>query len=362
MHTPVYHLSGIKKFYNRHPAVDIKELSLHAGSITGLVGPNGSGKSTLLNLLAFIDRPSEGTILFKGQKAGPFSDTVRFRVSLLAQEPYLLKRSVYENIAYGLKLRRGDSSQYPKQVNEAMALVGLSPREFSNRHWYGLSGGEAQRVALAARLVLKPEVLILDEPTVSVDADSAGQIMACALTASREWGTTLVIASHDWKWLHEICGNVLQMFKGKIIGNGMENRIFGPWKQGPDGRWEKALEDGQRIRISAPPSPSSAAIIRHSCITLSSGSPAPEQDEHAVKGVIAQLSLEPATNAVMVSIRAGSQTFTLQIPQEKARETALFPGQKMYISYPLSAVTWLGSEAPRSEVPGFPGRQKDTCV
>jgi len=340
MHTPVYHLSGIKKFYNRHPAVDIKELSLHAGSITGLVGPNGSGKSTLLNLLAFVDSPSNGTILFNGRKAEPFSEAVRFRVSLLAQEPYLLKRSVFDNIAYGLKLRRGDSSRYPKQVNESLALVGLSPSEFSGRPWYRLSGGEAQRVALAARLVLKPEVLILDEPTASVDADSARQIMTCALTASREWGTTLVIASHDWKWLHEICGNVLQMFKGKIIGNGMENILFGPWNQGPNGFWEKALEDGQRIRVSTPPSPSSAAIIPQSFITLSSHAPALKQDEHVLKGVIAQLSLEPAISAVMVSIRAGSQIFTLQIPQEKARETALFPGQKMYISYPLSAVTW----------------------
>ena len=340
MHTPVYHLSGIKKFYNRHPAVDIKELSLHEGSITGLVGPNGSGKSTLLNLLAFIDKPSEGTILFKGQKAEPFSDTVRFRVSLLAQEPYLLKRSVYENIAYGLKLRGGDSSRYPKQVNEALSLVGLSPREFSNRPWYGLSGGEAQRVALAARLVLKPEVLILDEPTASVDADSAGRIMDCALMASKEWGATLVIASHDWKWLHEICGNILQMFKGKIIGNGMENILFGPWNQGPHGFWEKALDDGRRIRVSTPPSPSSAAIIPQSFITLSSHAPTLKQDEHVLNGVIAQLSLEPATNTVMVSIRAGSQIFTLQIPQEKARETALFPGQSVYITYPLSAVTW----------------------
>ena len=340
MHTPVYHLSGIKKFYNRHPAVDIKELSLHAGSITGLVGPNGSGKSTLLNLLAFIDRPSEGTILFKGQKAEPFSDTVRFRVSLLAQEPYLLKRSVFDNIAYGLKLRRGDSSRYPKQVNEALSLVGLSPSEFSGRPWYRLSGGEAQRVALATRLVLKPEVLILDEPTASVDADSARQIMACALTASREWGTTLVIASHDWKWLNEICGNVLQMFKGKIIGNGMENILFGPWNQRHDGYWEKALEDGQRILVSEPPGPSAAGMIPQDHISISLAPPGIKPDEHFLQGVLSQISLEPVANTVMINMRVSSQTFSFRIPLNKAREMALFPGQNMYIAYPLTAVIW----------------------
>ncbi|RPH51407.1 MAG: ATP-binding cassette domain-containing protein [Desulfobacteraceae bacterium] len=340
MNTPTYHLTEIKKFYNSNRAVYIEDLSIPESSITGLVGPNGSGKSTLLNMLAFIDRPSEGTILFKGQKAEPYSDIVRFRVSLLAQEPYLLKRSVYENVAYGLKLRGGNPSRYPEQVNESLALVGLSPREFSNRPWYGLSGGEAQRVALAARLVLKPEVLILDEPTASVDADSAGRIMDCAMMASKEWGTTLIIASHDWKWLHEICGNVLQMFKGKIIGNSMENIIFGPWNQNANRFWEKELEDGQRIRVPAPPSPSSAAIIQHGSISLTSQSPILMKYEHSLHGVIAQLSLEPSTNAVMVSIRAGSQTFMLRISQDEARETAISPGQKMYISYPLSAVTW----------------------
>jgi tungstate transport system ATP-binding protein len=340
MDTPTYHLTGVKKFYNSHPAVDIENLSIRQSSITGLVGPNGSGKSTLLNMLAFTDKPSEGTILFKGQNAEPFSNNVRFKVSLLAQEPYLLKRSVFDNIAYGLKLRRGNPTEYSKQVNEALALVGLPSKEFSNRPWYQLSGGEAQRVALAARLVLKPEVLILDEPTASVDADSAQRIMDCALMASKEWGTTLIIASHDWKWLHEICGNVFQMFRGKIIGNSIENIIFGPWNQDVNRSWGKELEDGQRIRVPAPPSPSSAAIIQHGFIILSSQSPALKQDEHALNGVITQLSLEPSTNAVMVSIRAGSQTFMLRISQDEARETSLSPGQKMYISYPLSAVTW----------------------
>lgn len=341
MNTPIYHLSGVKRFYNSHPAVNIENLSIPQSSITGLVGPNGSGKSTLLNMLAFIDKPSEGTILFKGQKAEPHSDTVRFRVSLLAQEPYLLKRSVYENIAYGLKLRGSDSSQYPKKVNEALDLVGLSSREFSNRPWHQLSGGEAQRVALAARLVLKPEVLILDEPTASVDADSAQRIMDCALMASKEWGTTLIIASHDWKWLHEICGNVLRMFRGKIIGNGMEGIIFGPWTLGKPGPYcEKVLTDGQILRVPEPPFPDAAAVIPQNLIVLDLHHPAVKPDEHSLKGVIAQLSLEPSAQTVMISIRAGGQTFTLRISREKTRGAALFPGQNVFITYTLSSVTW----------------------
>lgn len=341
VNTPAYHLSGVKKFYNRHPAVDIDDLSIPQASITGLVGPNGSGKSTLLNMLAFADRPSEGTILFKGQKAEPFSETVRFKVSLLAQEPYLLKRSVFENIAYGLKLRGISQSLYPKQVADALCLVGLPFREFSGRPWYQLSGGEAQRVALAARLVLKPEVLILDEPTASVDADSARQIMDCALTASREWSTTLVVASHDWKWLHEICGNIIQMFKGRIVGHGMENILFGPWSREISGpHWEKALADGQSVRVPEPPSFSAAAMIPQDSISIHPGATAAKPDEHALKGILTQLSLETAAHAIMVTVLTGGQAFTFRIPHEKARGMTLFPGQDVYISYPVSSVTW----------------------
>jgi tungstate transport system ATP-binding protein len=341
MDAQTYLLSGVKKFYNDRPAVDIESLSIRESSITGLVGPNGSGKSTLLNMLAFIDSPSEGTILFKGEKAEPFSDAARFRVSLLPQEPYLLKRSVFDNISFGLKLRKVNSTRFSEQVDEALCLVGLSPAEFSNRPWYQLSGGEAQRVALAARLVLRPEVLILDEPTANVDADSAGRIMECALKASREWGTTLIISSHDFKWLHGICGSILQMFKGKVVGNGMENILFGPWIPGKSGAYhEKILADGQRVKVPKPPSPDSAAVIPQEVILFDFHQPAPRPDAHFLKGVISQLSLEPSAQTVLISIRAGDQTFAIRIPAGKAREKDLFPGQFLYITYPLSSVTW----------------------
>jgi energy-coupling factor transporter ATP-binding protein EcfA2 len=177
----IYYLSNIKKYHKSQLAVDIESLTFSPGSITGLIGPNGSGKSSLLRLLAFVDSPSEGSIFFKSRKTAPFDASVRFQVSLLPQEPYLMKRSVFDNIAYGLVLRGIDRSAHAKAVADALALVGLSDEEFAGRSWYQLSGGEAQRVALAARLVLRPDVLLLDEPTASVDAASAQQIKASAL-------------------------------------------------------------------------------------------------------------------------------------------------------------------------------------
>jgi tungstate transport system ATP-binding protein len=182
MDTPIYQIEKLAHGYNGRPVLQLDAFSIEKAAILGLVGPNGSGKSTLLKLLAFVDRPTRGQVRFKGKPEAPFSDGVRFQVTLLTQEPYLLKRSVFDNVAYGLRIRNGREDFRP-QVAEALAMVGLDPDTFMHRPWNELSGGEAQRVALAARLALRPEVLLLDEPTASVDgasADDPGGGFECA--------------------------------------------------------------------------------------------------------------------------------------------------------------------------------------
>ncbi|MBF0303322.1 MAG: ABC transporter ATP-binding protein [Desulfamplus sp.] len=219
----IFELKNIQHIYNNRKALDIKYLSISKGTITGLTGPNGSGKSTLLKLLAFTMRPTKGTILFNGKIEAPFSKCVRFGVTLLTQEPYLLKRTVYENISYGLRIRHkhGISGNSDKQIKMkiriAMSHVGLDFNIFSDRKWDELSGGEAQRVAMAARLALKPEVLLLDEPTASVDMESAHKIRDAAKKARVQWGTTIVIASHDINWLDEVCDNHIHLVEGSIV-------------------------------------------------------------------------------------------------------------------------------------------------
>jgi tungstate transport system ATP-binding protein len=200
----------------------LNALSVEKAAILGLAGPNGSDKSTLLKLLAFVDRPSKGQVRFKGKPEVPFSEGVRFQVTLLTQEPYLLKRSVFDNVAYGLRIRNRRKNPRP-QVADALSMVGLDPDTFMHRAWNELSGGEAQRVALAARLALRPEVLLLDEPTASVDGASAQMIREAALNARKEWGTTLVIDSHDREWLHEVCDDVMHLFRGRPLGSSAVN-------------------------------------------------------------------------------------------------------------------------------------------
>jgi tungstate transport system ATP-binding protein len=239
----MYMIHDIDHYYGDKQALSIEDVSIPSASIVGLIGPNGSGKSTLLKLLGFLEEPTYGEIVFKGQKVVPFSDEVRFRVTLLTQEPYLMRRSVFENVSYGLKIR-GDTNDLRSRVGEALSQVGLEPENFIKRKWLALSGGEAQRVALAARLVLKPEVLLLDEPTASVDSHSARLIRKASLKAREEWGTTLVVATHDWQWLYETCDTVLHLLHGRLglhclrplayWPKGTFAKRFGRWT-GPDG-------------------------------------------------------------------------------------------------------------------------------
>jgi len=215
----VYELENIRCSYKDRLALDIPHLAIERGSSVGLVGRNGSGKSTLLRVLAFL-QPFEGVLKFNGD-INPNRNEKR-KVTLLIQEPFLLRRSVFENVAYGLRLRNVSYSEIETRTQEALVSVGLEPKCFAHRKWFELSGGESQRVALASRLVLEPEVLLLDEPTANVDEDSS-ILINNALIKVRERGTTIIIASHDITWLNELINSdkdrILTMRGGKISEN-----------------------------------------------------------------------------------------------------------------------------------------------
>jgi tungstate transport system ATP-binding protein len=320
--------------------VSIEDLTVQPGSILGIIGPNGSGKSSLLRLMGLIERPTRGKIFFSGRKIEPFSGEARFLVTLLPQEPFLMKRSVFNNVSYGLKLR-GNGSDVADRVSEALAWVGLPSREFARRPWYALSGGEAQRVALAARLALKPKVLLLDEPTASVDAASAQLIKEAALRARQQWGTTLIVASHDWEWLYEVCDEVRHLFKGRLFGTGKESVIFGPWRHYKDKLWEKELIDGQRIRLLEPPQQDAAAIVKPTLITSETDTTAVRSGIEYLQGIISRLTLEKTGTKIVATILVGNLPFTAKLPRQQIQLENLYPGRKVTLYYHPKAVSWL---------------------
>ena len=214
MSAPLYALRDVRQSYNGRPVLDLDELDVPERSILGLAGHNGSGKSTLLRIMAFLEDPTSGSVAYAGRPVGHRDAALRREVTLLGQEPYLLKRSVLGNVAYGLKLRGLDSRE---RAEEALDMVGLAPAKFARRSWRELSGGEAQRVALATRLALRPRVLLLDEPTNNLDRESATRIKDAALAARTAWGATLVVVSHDLPWLDAVADRVAIMADGQLL-------------------------------------------------------------------------------------------------------------------------------------------------
>lgn len=336
MTEPIYAIHDLQHAYGGRAVLDIPHLTLAPHTIVGLVGANGSGKSTLLRLLAAVEAPRRGRIAFEGAPLTPFAPATRSRITLLSQEPYLLRRSVQRNVAYGMELR-GGAPDLKTRVAEALTLVGLPPERFAPRSWRALSGGEAQRVALAARLILRPAVLLLDEPTASVDAHSAELIKSAALRARREWGTTLVIASHDRPWLQVVCDTLMQLGNGRVLQAGRESLVYGPWVRRPDGRAEKLLPDGQRLVVPAPPT--DEAVLRFQpALALPAEDPA---GPGRLEGTVAGLGLEKEGGRLTVTCQAAGLTVHLQLHRDRVAADGLLPGRPVVLIYRDEDLQWL---------------------
>ena len=338
----LYHIQNVDHYYGTKQVLSIEDVSIPEAAIIGLIGPNGSGKSTLLKLMGFLEEPTYGAIFFKGRKAGPFSSDTRFKVTLLPQEPYLMQRTVFENVAYGLKIR-SDLKRLKSRVEDAMLQVGLAPESFARRRWSALSGGEAQRVALAARLLLKPEVLLLDEPTANVDTDSARLIRKASLKAKDEWGTTLVVATHDWQWLFETCDSVLHLLHGRLFKGGFGCAVYGPWKFGWEGFLQKELEDGQVLVAPSPEEGKQVAILDPSRlkIVLSSKSPLLKWKIGRLNGFVTRLFLESNGQTVQTAIKIAELVVTIRIQREQVELLKLYPGKEVGIQYEPKEIEWL---------------------
>ncbi len=305
------------------------------------MGPNGSGKSTLLKILAFVMRPSSGSVLFNGHPRYPFSPEISGNVTLVTQKPYLLKRSVFDNIAYGLKLRQ-TPRDLTLQVRQAMAEVGLDFDRFAFRQWHELSGGEAQRVALAARLILKPAVLLLDEPVASVDMSSAAMIRKASLAARENRGTTLIITSHDLPWLFTCSDTQLSIINGSLFATGREIIIPGPYtRQGRNGQtWVRQLDDGQIIQLPASSPPGKTAVIQRKHIRLTRPGITASTEDNRILGTVDSMYMTRQHHDIMITIEAGGISFMLGMTSGRSAGLDIRPGNRVTLEFSCADIFW----------------------
>lgn len=182
-------------------ALDHVDLDIHRGDFLALMGPSGSGKSTLLNLLAGIDRSTEGEVrvmgtdlarMSEGQLAGWRNSHIGYIFQTFNLVPVL---TAFENVELPLLLTRLSKAERRKNVTTALELVGLSDR--MGHQPRQLSGGQEQRVAIARAIVTDPELILADEPTGNLDARSGVEILDILSTLNRELGKTIVMVTHD---------------------------------------------------------------------------------------------------------------------------------------------------------------------
>ncbi len=231
MSAPVFRLDGLGYSYplSKSPfSLEIDRLEVREGEVLALVGPNGAGKTTLLHLLALLVRPGRGRLEFLGRDPWRTSDeTVRARRSaaLLTHHPYLFKGTIAGNVAFGLGLRKLPEPEVLGRVREALALVELDG--WQAKPASGLSAGQAQRVALARVLALRPKALLLDEPTANIDAALGLRMESVLREAGRAWGTTVVFSTHNFSQASRLADTILYLSEGRRVEFGHENCFSG---------------------------------------------------------------------------------------------------------------------------------------
>lgn len=328
----IYELNNIEHVYG-HFKLQVADMKIARGASLGLAGPNGSGKSTLMRLLARLEDPGAGTIIYSpGVKH-------RHSVTMLQQDAYLLKRNVYDNVAYGL-IARGDRAELREKVAAALKTVNLDPAKFMGRKWHQLSGGEAQRVALAARIILKPEVLLLDEPVANVDEESSRIISEAIRTMKSRHNTTVIVSSHDLTWLSSVTESIIKMSNGKILGSGNSNILKGPWIKGKDMLWHASLPGGEKIYSSGPHEGETIAILHPNDIMLSKKKPAGTSAQNCLEGVVKLMVSENSGAVIRVEAEVSGKTFNAYITKASASRMKIYPGSRVYLVFKATSIVW----------------------
>lgn len=204
---------GIRKSYGKQLIVSIDNLYLKGNRIYCLMGKNGVGKTTLLRIIAGLDKDYSGKIMLYSNGT-PVKD-VRKHVTMVFQSPYMLNMSIWDNIAYGLKVRGISKKEIRKRVNECLEMLDLA--DISTRNALKISAGQAQRVALARAVAFKPSVLLLDEPTSSADDDNKKLMTDIIKRANDSDNTTVIVVTHDMEQAGSLSGNILTMREGRIL-------------------------------------------------------------------------------------------------------------------------------------------------
>lgn len=222
-----FSIKNLSVKFDQKVILQIDELDIAAGKIHALLGPSGAGKTTLIRVLNLLQKPSGGDVVLFGQPVsweGPGKLSAQRTMSMVFQKPALFSGTVYYNVAMGLKIRGVTDQEIKSRVFESLEMVGLS--ETARRSALTLSGGEAQRIALARALVVKPKVLLLDEPTANLDPANVTALETIIRQVHQQTGTTVILVTHNLYQAKRLCDETIFINKGTVVESGPTKQLF----------------------------------------------------------------------------------------------------------------------------------------
>ncbi|MBN1410966.1 MAG: ATP-binding cassette domain-containing protein [Spirochaetales bacterium] len=330
----LYSIRNLKYAYpqNEEVVLDIDRLDLESGKVHVLLGPNGSGKTTFLKILNRLIEYNQGEITFMRESLKQ-NKVARQKTVYVHQNPLLFSATVYDNVAYGLRIRKAGPKNISSLVKKTLSVVGLEG--FEKRRSQALSAGEKQRVAIARALIIKPDVLFLDEPTASVDKANVARIEGLLTAIKTEYGCTIIVSTHNIPFAYRVCDSILHLEEGKTA-EPLENIFKG----------ELIVNDEQFIQFDSGKfhfycpyleGDFKTAVIDYDRIFLSSA-PVETSARNNVQGTISKIETAYNNeNLVIVEMDVGEKIKSC-ITKKSLKEMRLCIGGRVYLHFKASAV------------------------
>jgi tungstate transport system ATP-binding protein len=351
-------LEGVEVVRDGKAILSLSSLDVREKEILALLGPTGAGKSTLLRVLHFLERPASGSLSWRGAPVPwPAPLELRRRIAMAFQDPLLLSGTARENVAYGLALRgvKGDAAR--AKVDEALMLFHVD--HLAGQPARTLSGGEAQRTALARALVLAPDLLLLDEPFAALDAPIRKHLLEELRQVVRARGLTCVYVTHEQSEAFSVADRIAVLRRGRLLQAGTpEEVLFRPASRvvarfmqtgnilaGTVARRTEALSEvsvGGRVLFSRTLVPEGtrvdACVRREEILVEPSGDASPAPGLNRFRGVVASvLDLGPTLH---VRVDAGLDGAPLEalVTRRVAHDLAPRPGAEVVATFSASSV------------------------
>lgn len=217
-------IDGVSKSFGDEEILKSVDLKLEKGKFYTLLGPSGCGKTTILNLIAGFLEPSSGRVYINGKDVGDVPASKRTVNTVFQNYSLFPHMNVYDNVAFGLEIKKIDKAIIKEEVKEALQMVNLAG--FEKREVSQMSGGQKQRVAIARAIVNKPDVLLLDEPLSALDMKLRKSMQVLLSDIQWELGITFVFVTHDQEEALALSDHIFVMDKGKIVQQGPPKDIY----------------------------------------------------------------------------------------------------------------------------------------